>query len=524
MYRPLFSASHSAQFERLPRENAALMDWNHQVGRGGKGFGEIWATYGDVVNSHRTRQDDPPDYEEHDFGDIRHEKDSSSSHDRLITSQVYGLRALENKEGFTNAQSLLNIVENLMNILYLYLAHVSGSPVAPLLGFASVVMTLSKTVLYWAQEYYCGGCSVGHNDFMTLLVYWVIPNGYARLAIQQGRQSRWFSKGSLWQNDLPPASQRIDYQTKYAEKLQKKANEEGISTSELFERKREQEKARRREQLIAQAAKENQPSTPASTPSSGASSSAAPLRPPPVRKDNSPVKPLATLLNLDKLLQTPHTAEQISLLWTAYHGSRSGGTGRGFLCATIPVDIYEKMASIASRYPTFVIAVPRDGAQVGEKGAEDQKAYEFYFLQWDFHGSPAEPRPSNDLDDLFAKPKPSTNPQTSTILFTPLQEYKLRTSFATPYLVLTHYTDLAKSHGVVLLRGEITPSTGNSGTAGRYMLPQQDAQLLAVGAQKFYLWNDGSGQGEREALLKTFHENPKDFKWEDLLKHTEFSG
>ncbi len=56
------------------------------------------------------------------------------------------------------------------------------------------------------------------------------------------------------------------------------------------------------------------------------------------------------------------------------------------------------------------------------------------------------------------------------------------------------------------------------------MLPQQDAQLLAVGAQKFYLWNDGSGHGEREALLKTFHENPKDFKWEDLLKHTEFSG
>ena len=71
----------------------------------------------------------------------------------------------------------LNIVENFMNIGYLYLAHVAGSPAAPLLGFASAVMTLSKTVLYWLQEYYCGGCAVGHNDLQTLIVYWIIPNG-----------------------------------------------------------------------------------------------------------------------------------------------------------------------------------------------------------------------------------------------------------------------------------------------------------------------------------------------------------
>ena len=71
----------------------------------------------------------------------------------------------------------LNVVENFMNIGYLYLAHVAKSPVAPLLGFMSATMTLSKTVLYWLQEYYCGGCAVGHNDFKTLLVYWIIPNG-----------------------------------------------------------------------------------------------------------------------------------------------------------------------------------------------------------------------------------------------------------------------------------------------------------------------------------------------------------
>ena len=53
--------------------------------------------------------------------------------------------------------AFLNIVETFMNLGYLYLAHIAATPVAPLLGFASAVMTLSKTVLYWAQEYYCGG-------------------------------------------------------------------------------------------------------------------------------------------------------------------------------------------------------------------------------------------------------------------------------------------------------------------------------------------------------------------------------
>lgn len=233
-------------------------------------------------------------------------------------------------------------------------------------------------------------------------------------------------------------------------------------------------------------------------------------------------QPLSSILNLSKLLESPHSAEQISLLWQAYHASRSSGTGRGYLCATIPVEAYEKMVSVATKYPSFVIPVPRDAAQVSEPPAsKDQRAHEFFYMEWGFHGAPTEPHSADA--DLFIIPKPSPNPQTSTILFASLQEYKLRTSFATPYLVLTHYTDLARSHGIVLLRGEITPSASNSGDAGgdgRYMLNQQDAQLLALGTQKFYLWNEGF-KG-REELLRKFHENPTEFKWEELLKHTEF--
>lgn len=180
------------------------------------------------------------------------------------------------------------------------------------------------------------------------------------------------------------------------------------------------------------------------------------------------------------------------------------------------------MLEVSGKYPTFILPVPRENAQV-EEGSKEP-AYEFYLMEWGFHGPPPEPTATSDL---FSTAKASSNPQTSTILFTPLQEYKLRQSFATPYLVLTHYTDLVKSHGLVLLRGEITPS-GASPDAGttedgvRYMLSQQDAQLLAIHVQRFYLQNEGSE--ERATLLKTFHEAPEQFKWEELLKHTDFSA
>ena len=183
------------------------------------------------------------------------------------------------------------------------------------------------------------------------------------------------------------------------------------------------------------------------------------------------------------------------------------------------------MAAVSDKYPTFVVPVPRVKNDLVD--GETDRAYEFYFLQWDFHEVP--PTPSA-IEDPFSPPLPPpedtpANPPTSTILFTPLQEYKMRQSFATPYLVLTFYTDLAGSHGTVLMRGEITPASAGAaaGTEERHMLTQEDAQYLAMELQKFYLWNmDKEGEGER--LLKVFHEKPEDFKWEELLKHAELSA
>jgi len=92
--------------------------------------------------------------------------------------------------------------------------------------------------------------------------------------------------------------------------------------------------------------------------------------------------------------------------------------------------------------------------------------------------------------------------------------------------VLTFYTDLAHSHGTILMRGEITPATagavsGASDVAqsgGRHLLSQEDAQLLAMQVQRFYLWGGDNEGKEREGerLLKAFHEKPEEFKWEEL--------
>ncbi|KAF8184819.1 hypothetical protein BJ912DRAFT_1022967 [Pholiota molesta] len=83
---------------------------------------------------------------------------------KLGCMRVYGLPSLERGDGFTNAQSLLNVIETLLNLTYLYLAHISKWPPATIVGFASV-------------EYYCGFCAVGHNNAWDLFTLWIIPNG-----------------------------------------------------------------------------------------------------------------------------------------------------------------------------------------------------------------------------------------------------------------------------------------------------------------------------------------------------------
>ncbi|KAI0042000.1 ATP11-domain-containing protein, partial [Auriscalpium vulgare] len=316
-----------------------------------------------------------------------------------------------------------------------------------------------------------------------------------------------------------------DYAAKYARKLEERAQKEGVTVDDLRIRLKEEERERAKDRLAkaAEAAARTaeasgpSPSSPASQKSQGRLSVGTSLR-----QDSSPVKPLSSILNLDRLLQTPHTSAQVSALWTAFHASRSGGTGRGFICASVPRQLYDSLLEGGQKYKQFVIPIPRANP---EDAAE--KSYEFFVLQWDVRAAPPTPVAglTGDMPFLYGTPPPAPsatkeNPRTATIIFTPLLEYKQRQSFATPYFVLTFYSDLASSHDLVLMRGEITPAAARDGQqGGSYLLSQQDAQMLAMGMQKFYVWNDGEKGAQRRRLLEDFHERPEDFQWSELLKH-----
>ncbi|KAJ3843396.1 ATP11 protein-domain-containing protein [Lentinula raphanica] len=308
-----------------------------------------------------------------------------------------------------------------------------------------------------------------------------------------------------------------DFESKYADKLRLRAQEQGLSLSKLKDKAKElqdeeRKKIREANDEAIRLKKVAEEIKPSPVPQLGATSIS--------RKDSSPIKSLDSILNLPRIVSV--NATQVSALWTAYHASRSEGTGRGYLCATIPLESYEKMTAIASKYSSFVLPVPRPIPEASPDTAPTAEApYEFFFMQWAFHESP--PIPSAGEPDPFVRPSTHTsqaqavdgltNPPVSTILFTPLQEYKMRNSFATPYLVLTHYTDLARTHGIVLLRGEITPGSGKN---GRYLLSQEDAQVLSMNVQKFYLWSDKGA----ESMLKTFHDKPSEFDWQEMLKYS----
>jgi hypothetical protein len=104
---------------------------------------------------------------------------------------VYGWKAFDAGSGFTAAQGALNVVETLMYLVYAWIYYTRAAPaagharaltgrsaaVAVLLAFSAAVMTLSKTVLYWLQEYFSGYDNIGHNPWQDLIILWIIPNG-----------------------------------------------------------------------------------------------------------------------------------------------------------------------------------------------------------------------------------------------------------------------------------------------------------------------------------------------------------
>ena len=191
------------------------------------------------------------------------------------------------------------------------------------------------------------------------------------------------------------------------------------------------------------------------------------------------------------------------------------------------------MITLAMENPFFVLPLPRDAPEGSADGQIKTDEYQMFYLQWLFH--PTEP--ANVAASLSADGKPTRPPMTSSVIFTPLEEFKGSGEWAQPYLVLTHYPELASSHGLVLMRGEITqtpastpqqPGAVNPG----YLLSQAQSQLLALALQRFYcaekevLGESQKAKSDRllrAQTLRDFRQKPGEWDWQGLVEKS-FGG
>ncbi|KAF2209783.1 hypothetical protein CERZMDRAFT_46647 [Cercospora zeae-maydis SCOH1-5] len=129
---------------------------------------------------------------------------------------VYGFPALASKNGWTATQTWFNVFETAGYAVYLYWVFTFGvrddgegrgapgkrelekvgnagglleglverrvldgklAGKAVVLGFSVASLTFFKTVMYWVLEYFNEFQNIGHNDWGTLVLMWIIPNG-----------------------------------------------------------------------------------------------------------------------------------------------------------------------------------------------------------------------------------------------------------------------------------------------------------------------------------------------------------
>ncbi|EST08095.1 ATP11 [Kalmanozyma brasiliensis GHG001] len=250
----------------------------------------------------------------------------------------------------------------------------------------------------------------------------------------------------------------------------------------------------KRDQAIAQSLRERSQAEAAKKLASGQVHST------PEGSQEGPIKPLSSFLDVDKL--RTQDKETITKLWAGYH------TLKNKLSAVIPAEKYLEMLANARKYPQFVLPLPREVLdEEADTAGVAKEAFEMQFLEW----------------AVVPNAAAEGAPPSATTLFTPLAEYKLKQDFSQPVLILTFYTDLSQSNGLVLMRGEVTGLNEKTGKGGR--IDQAQAQLLALTLQRFYLPSTATGSGAeaekdqsaRAKLLHDFHKRPKEFDVEELV-------
>ena len=184
------------------------------------------------------------------------------------------------------------------------------------------------------------------------------------------------------------------------------------------------------------------------------------------------VKTLSSYVDAEAL--SSHTSpKEIELIWRARFVSSTDS-----LCAAIPTATYKRMEVLAKLHPMFLLPLPREGQGV-----------EMHLLQWAF--------PSKD---------------SATVIFTTLEDYKLRGEFTQPHTTLTHHLELANSHGLVLAQGQVVSDRGVS---------VEHAQLLVVAMQKFYGAIQSPVTARRREMLEMFTRGDEKFSIEALIAEVE---
>ncbi|KAJ1033971.1 hypothetical protein NDA16_000179 [Ustilago loliicola] len=298
--------------------------------------------------------------------------------------------------------------------------------------------------------------------------------------MQEGLSPEEFKQRSLDSASVKPP-QPLASQTS---KLQAQSD----SRSELSE-------VEKRDQAIAQALQDRSKAEAAKKLATGQVHST------PTGAQEGPIKPLNKILDVEKLMTQDH--ETITKLWAGYH------TIKNKLSAVIPTEKYLEMLANARKYPQFVLPLPREVIdEESDAAGKSKEAFEMQFLEWAVVPNPA-------AEGL---------PPSATTLFTPLAEYKLKQDFSQPVLILTFYTDLCKSNGLVLMRGDVTGLNEKAGKGGR--IDQAQAQLLALTLQRFYLPSSSAAassdteskdQSACAKLLHDFHKQPEKFDVEELV-------
>ncbi|KAL8851739.1 MAG: hypothetical protein Q9221_003349 [Calogaya cf. arnoldii] len=264
--------------------------------------------------------------------------------------------------------------------------------------------------------------------------------------------------------------QRTDSITeRYRDKLKQKAAQEGVQSVDELKTIYKDRIQQQREKATPNAAFPQPPPPPSPTP---IDLPTPPSSPPPPKSSTPPgLKTLSSYLDLPKTLALP--PKEIEYIWRLRHAASPTS-----LCAILPSPTYLLIQQTARKHPHFILPLPRSGSS----GAE------IHFLQWSF---PA--------------------PDTATVVFTHLAEYKLRGEFSQPHTIITMHMELMGSKGLVLMQGQVLEGRG---------VNVEEARWLVLCLQKFY----GGEEGEyvsRRRLLEKFSKGDETFRVEELVDEAE---